>query len=338
MNPGTYPAPTRDDWMDVLRGAAIIAVIAYHASAIAGEFEQMALPPALVRFNTGIAPLRMPTLMLLSGLLLPRSLAKPAPSYVFGKVSRILYPMLLWSGIYWVIGLLRGDWYQPGLHVEFSYLWFLQFLFGYYMAALALERPLATRTRLAHAVLVCSALVATQLTADGSKEQSFALLGAFFFTGSWLAHDSRALSAFFASRWRWLTPVATVAAVLLAMSGWNVASSARFAPITLLAILGLVVLARPAARARLTRPLRWAGRDSLVFYVSHFPVAALVLDLTVQGLHLPRSICIALAFAVPVAVGAALVHLQRRHPAFRRLFRLEPSPVAPTATSTSAIA
>lgn len=88
------PSKARLHWMDMLRGSAIVLVMIWHSSAIPVLYG--ASMPAPVRaVNMFFLPFRMPTLMFLSGLLLPASLRKPLPVYYAGKFAAIGWPYLI---------------------------------------------------------------------------------------------------------------------------------------------------------------------------------------------------------------------------------------------------
>ena len=82
-------------WMDAVRGTAIILLLLYHCTAIPLTLG-MPMPTVLRWFSTFFMPYRMPTLMVLSGMLLARSLRKPLPDYFAGKVAGIVWPYLVW--------------------------------------------------------------------------------------------------------------------------------------------------------------------------------------------------------------------------------------------------
>ena len=66
----------RYEWMDTLRGSAIVLMLVWHATAIPA-LVGIPVPTALIAVNDALLPFRMPTLMFLSGLLLPAALRKP---------------------------------------------------------------------------------------------------------------------------------------------------------------------------------------------------------------------------------------------------------------------
>src|SRR5699024_2842661 len=86
---------THMDRMDAVRGTAILLLLVWHASAVPTMYD-VAMPEAVRSANAFFLPFRMPTLMLLSGMLLARSLRKPLPRYLAGKFSMVLWPYVAW--------------------------------------------------------------------------------------------------------------------------------------------------------------------------------------------------------------------------------------------------
>lgn len=152
--------------MDRARGAAIVAVVVLHAElqavgATGGDL------PVVHEANTLLAPVRMPVLVLLSGMLLTPALARPPGRYLAGKARTLLWPYLVWSAIDLAHLQLRlrlqsgdesltGEWVLRVLHAPPTYLWFLAYLLVYYVAALAL--PAVVRVVGGPALLAVTAL------------------------------------------------------------------------------------------------------------------------------------------------------------------------------------
>ncbi len=88
------PRKARLQWMDMLRGSAIVLVMLWHSSAVPVLYGAR-MPEAVRAVNMFFLPFRMPTLMFLSGLLLPASLRKPLPVYYAGKFAAIGWPYLV---------------------------------------------------------------------------------------------------------------------------------------------------------------------------------------------------------------------------------------------------
>ncbi len=301
--------------MDLVRGAAILLVVTFHASAIP-IFLTGVEPTALINdLNTFFAPYRMSTLLLLSGMLLGRSLAKTGPAYYTGKLRALAWPYLLWGTVYWLVTMQDG-WTDPGNWVALSWLWFIFYLAIYYLAA-----PLLTRIRgpwfaavpltlwWLSAVLSARGLGSVDLWGD------LAYYGGFFFAGHLVAQYRSRLARI--ESWPLLIGCAGIAAAFgtlligqtrgtyFGLDGalqW-VSNSSTTAPgdTSLTAAVRLIdryelvwipiVLAGVAAIMMITRRLtglqrgrdgdtaRWLqyiGRNSVVFYVVHYPAQIMI--------------------------------------------------------------
>ncbi len=171
--------------MDAVRGTAIILLLLYHCTAIPQTLG-MPMPTALRWFSTFFMPYRMPTLMVLSGLLLARSLRKPLPDYFAGKVAGIVWPYLVWVVVAKFVWLdaVGEPWWEWRAWYATSYLWFLFFLGCYYLIAPALRA-------LPVWLPVVAAWVLAVLLVQGSVEQRLAYFAVFFFAGHALAGGPR---------------------------------------------------------------------------------------------------------------------------------------------------
>lgn len=142
MSTGTILKPsTRLTWMDDVRGTAILLLLLWHASAVPVLFGTE-MPEVVRSANAFFMPYRMPTLMLLSGMLLARSLRKPLPTYYAGKIAMVLWPYLVWVIIAKATFLdIEGmPWWHWRAWYATTYLWFLFFIGVYYAAAPLLRR------------------------------------------------------------------------------------------------------------------------------------------------------------------------------------------------------
>lgn len=131
------------DWMDTLRGAAVLAVVVLHVQLTTSAVTGDPLLP-LARLDEQLAGVRMPLLMLLSGVLLPRSLAKGLRRHLGGKVRAILWPYAVWTvldlGHLFADAVIAGrpvPWRLVGeaIYDPTGYLWFLAWLFVFHLAA-----------------------------------------------------------------------------------------------------------------------------------------------------------------------------------------------------------
>lgn len=291
-------------WMDVLRGTAIGLVIIWHSAGILILYD-IAVPQPVVAANSFFSPYRMPTLMFLSGLLLPASLRKPLPVYLIGKLRYIAYPLVIWTVVHYFL-------FQPDstiYNLDFwttSYLWFLVYILAYYLAA-----PLLTRVPTW--ILVIAPLLVTPLIQSDSRRRFF-FLAAFFFLGKLIAERRVILDRILAGRLAWIAaPIAIVFGV------WTTV----FSPdpyqgvLAVFSVPGIVVgikLAQWAATRPWSRSIQFVGRHSLIYYVTHFPVIILTLLLTDRVLHWHVYAVIIVSFVAAIGVGTLCARLSERTP------------------------
>lgn len=300
----------------------MLLVVLLHAG-LALEYYATDYPRALEVFNQAFEPYRMPTLMFLSGILLSKSLSKPAGAYFPGKARKILWPYALWT----VIALtLQGDLslytlgravYDP---VE-THLWYLWFLIIFYAAAWALHALKVPTWVPAVLALVASGF----LPENPMRLEKMAFLFAFFMIGHLFAQHREALRSF-THRW-WTIALASVAIVI--SSGVNIAGAkVLYEPVYSLGVVGAIALAMilvpliPAGWAR--SALEYVGRNSIILYVVH------LLVIKVSGTLLGRMgidnpwVMFPMLFALGVGVSVALMHLAGRYRLFAWLFEWNP--------------
>ncbi len=286
----------RMTWMDVLRGAAIGLVIVWHSAGILILYD-IAVPEVIVDLNAFFLPYRMPTLMFLSGMLLPASLRKPLPAYLVGKMRFIGYPLVIWTVIHYLI-------MRPGstiYNLDFlttSYLWFLVYLLAYYSIA-----PLVTRVPTW--ILVVSPLLVTPFVESDSRRRFF-FLAAFFFLGALIAENRAVLERLLARRWIWCAaPLAVIFGIVSAVLD-PAPYQGVLALFSLPGILVGIKLAMVAASKRWSQPVQFVGRNSLIFYATHFPI--MILSLLVADRLLGWSVwaLMTLGFAAALTLGALL--------------------------------
>lgn len=88
MQSPTVPSSSRMHWMDTYRGLAILLGVFFHA---VGNFKSatgLSWISGFDHVSMFFDPYRMPFLLVLSGLLLQRALAKPLAHYLGGRCAR----------------------------------------------------------------------------------------------------------------------------------------------------------------------------------------------------------------------------------------------------------
>lgn len=254
--------------MDNVRSVGILLLLVFHATAIPELRLGVQTPPSLVAFNDAVAPFRMPLLMTLSGMLLSRSLRKPAREYYAGKLKGLGWPFVTWSLIYLAsIGHL-ADLIHPGWWIPVIYLWYILFLLIYYLAA-----PLLIRIQPIFVSVAAFGIGAILLYAERGFYGKFMIFLGYFMLGHVLSSFS------FSSERRRLLALISGTILLLV---WAVPISIDVTPVVgsvlvgvssavfLVSLFGsLRILDRDVFITRL-------GRNSLVFYVSHYPLIVLL--------------------------------------------------------------
>lgn len=184
-------ARERMEWMDTLRGAAVVAVVVLHVQLTTSAVTGDPLAP-LARLDERLADVRMPLLMVLSGVLLSRSLAKGLARHVSGKARAILWPYAVWMVVDLThvfvdaaVAARPVPWQLAGeaLYDPPGYLWFLAWLFAFHVLAGLL--PERVRTVAAFAGLVAAHLA----SGAGPDLTRFLWLFPYFLLGDVLARS-----------------------------------------------------------------------------------------------------------------------------------------------------
>lgn len=303
--------------MDLMRGIAILLVILHHSIAIPSEFEAE-IPAALQLLDAVFAPFRMPLLMFLSGMLLPRSFRRSTREYFLGKARGILWPYAVWSIIVLAIAgqltvsiLLNVLVYPP------TYLWYLWFLFAFYVAAWLLRR-----LHIPPLVASIAVLIVSMFLPDDYRLSRFAFLMAFFLAGWWWAQNDRRDMA---PRLRTVVVIVGLVLAVAAsvLSGMGIAPryEAAFAWGTVGLIAAIVLGVPSTAARRWAMPLEFVGRNSIVFYVSHYPVILAIVLWLLPAFDAGTVWLLALAAVIAaVAVGILLAVGRKKVPPLRWLF------------------
>jgi fucose 4-O-acetylase-like acetyltransferase len=301
------PARVRDRSLDALRGIAILLLLVLHACE--GMSYRTGLPgPEWMRpFNGFFMPFRMPTLMLVSGMLLAPSLAKPLDAYVLQKLRNLAWPYLVWCTVL----LLSAGWAyfetyyltDPSAWISTGYLWYL-----FYLLVFTLVAPLTRRLPAWMMPVAC--LVAANALPLGLELKTMAYYATCFFLGDAITrHRAR------------LWPILRRPAVLGAMAAVGIgfglvvavwapalAWSAPLLPLNLAGAVAAAVAIERATTHAWIRPFAWLGERSVVVYATHWPIM-LATSLLLVGAGLaawtaPANLAATLAIAIPLAAVA----------------------------------
>lgn len=188
------PVRARMRWMDVLRGAAIGLVILAHSAYILDRFELGDTPGWLISVNELFAPFRMPTLMVLSGMLVTAGLRKPLGTYFAGKLRRIGWPYLVWLVLWCVLFPAYGNLLTVDTWTT-AYVWFLLYLLAYYSIA-----PLTRWVPTWLLIVIPWAVASLPL---GQFQRRFFFLMGFFFLGKLITDHLPLFDRILRSRWVW---------------------------------------------------------------------------------------------------------------------------------------
>jgi fucose 4-O-acetylase-like acetyltransferase len=314
----------RIGWMDLLRGLSILLVILHHSTQIvAARVDDV--PEFFYFVSAFFAPFRMPMLMFLSGLLVAGSLHAPTGKYVWGKVRRIVWPIVVWTFVYaagqYLVG--KGEFMPWDLGFWNTYLWFMQFIFAYYIIALLMKWvPIWVLFAVPFALMFVIMFAAPEL----ELLQRFFYLMPFFFLGAFIEKHwdqfARVLNV------RLATVLAVIPLGVALYSGlddiWARAAGVKgggglwYDPWSALpAMLGILILVRltaAAPEAGWLAPVRFVGRYSLIYYVAHYPVFAALGWLAVKLGITNSVVALLIVFVVTVGVATVFALLGRRMP------------------------
>lgn len=303
--------PPRMQWMDFLRGLSVLLVVVLHANTpdIAGDSLGW-----WTEVNLHLTPFRMPLLMFMSGMLLSRSLAKPLPVYIWGKIAAIAWPLVVWMFLYGAF--VREGIGVPndliGYVVTGDYLWFLMSLLLCYGAAMVFK-PLLARFPAGHSwgyLVVFVAMIGTYVSTTavhGGLIGSTFWYGAFFFLGAWAAPQ---VQRWVKVPWLGILPLLVLTAFLanMGVSDQNLRlGSVTAAAISVMGIAVILWLAPRLPRRGIVQFVEWCGRSSIVVYVAHFPIIILLRDHVLSGLGLSSGLYVLLMTVISLALTVLMV-------------------------------
>jgi fucose 4-O-acetylase-like acetyltransferase len=312
----------REIWMDVLRGEMMVLIIVFHSTGLL-RYAKVTAPQRAVDFNNLSEPYWMPTFSFLSGMLVDASMNKTAGEYYAGKVRSGLYPFATWTVINAAVfkepltgkSILR-------LGTGGTYLFFLGSVFAFNALSYPI-RHLPPGIVAATSLAVGGAAPARLPGVPDRFTQRFWYLLAMFMLGreagqrpaAWRkAQQSRtALS---------LGAVALIAGSLAASRRTQVSYRWQWAWSPALAMIPLARAASAIGDHPASQPLAFIGRNSVVYYTAHYPVAYGVARWCHSRGERSGSRALAATLVASAGVSTALVWARRRSPLVARLFAI----------------
>lgn len=285
-------------WADLIRGAAVLVVVVYHAG-----YGLLAAPGTTGAWFVGfLLPVCMPMLLVLSGVFAARGLNRAFGSYARTVARNRVWPWMVWTVVMAVVWPLHLSTDPVNFLTIGTHTWFLGVLICASMLAY-LVRPLPPAVPAA-ALLLTSAV----LKEEHAIISFYFLHSAFFFVGLALANHLQ--------RWLLASPGWVIGTGALGAAAGVLQVSAVPAPGPLEALLSVCAamtcmwIAARIPRSLPVRWLEWVGRHALVIYLVHFPVVVLV-PVALTGVGLDPWESSTLAFAISLAVSLAVVGVRR---------------------------
>ena len=274
------PAKTRDVSLDVAKGLGIILVVVGHAWRGLDSAGMIGDPWLFQLVDRLIYNFHMPLFFLLSGMTFEAwALKRPYPEAAFSRVTRLLWPLILWTYLFSAARLAAGDaantqvqGWQSLLFFPLpprDHFWFLWALFLQHLVVLALiravGRPLGTAVWAGLAALV---VFTSTYTPVGLNAWT---VGAATYAGAFLAGLALGPSGIPA---RGIAVAAIGAVVFLAVQKFSFwIPDSRLAMQLIGIILALAFLAVVQSLAQGTgqavRLFAWLGVSSMGIYLAH---------------------------------------------------------------------
>ena len=298
----TIEAGNRQHWADSLRGLAVVLVVLQHASGVPQVVIGQESPGRVWEVvMAALAPFRIPTLLILSGLLLPRSVAKPFSVYVDGKVRKVLWPFVVWS----VLTVLAAGTSDP--RAMGFWLWAGGVFHMWYLSVLLVGYAIGVVVRWVPGWIPAVLFIAILGFGDPSTNTIRRALfyGCIFFIGATLAP---ALRRWLGARMKWAVAASIFGLVVAGMAAMGMVSITPEVPWSfLLALPGVLAVIWGWCRLPRMLSLEAIGRRSMVLYCVHFPVQIVVAHFFAGVGLVEPTLAVPISFIVGLLVPLALM-------------------------------
>lgn len=236
--------------------------------------------------NTALAPLRMELMFLLSGIFVERGLRKGIGIYFAGKVRNIAYPYVIWSLIIFV--LIKVGVLVKGENVEWVYLvrillgstvltWFLCFLFLFYVAMLYVRRFPAVFVITGSLFLALCLPDEISSMVIGYNEGFLSINDLFYYFIYFYIGDLLGLYGInkIKADSNFLFLGSLISLAILFFLSCSTSFSKTWPGYLPLVVIGLPAVFRASvilSKSIFGTPLAYIGRNSIVFYLVHYPI------------------------------------------------------------------
>lgn len=278
----------RIHWMDSLRGFAILLVVSLHVTtATSGNFPNH--DTQLIMYITGtISPLRMPLLVFMTGLLVPRSISKGFKKYFKGKIFNILYPYVVWMllisfliqfghSVFGLnfntsINLPKDFFFHPWAHLWYLYNLFIYFIIIFYLNKINIKFP----------VILSIAIYMLIIIADIENEDlvRFFSLFCFFALGSYLGQNIHNLTKKISVLSYLELAILTIIGILFSIINLELNNGQSYELLYSLSCLFLIpIILRTFLKLDKFIPtdyLEYLGKNSIVIYLAHYPLSIIL--------------------------------------------------------------